>query len=86
MKGRLFSPSSHLEAYSTSVGRPGYCHSPVLAVKNVDVRRPILLRVSSDGANIYINFSLPLGLTPSTSVYSTVLVTWLSSLRLTYPY
>ena len=27
---------SHLEGSSTSVGRPGNCHSPVIAVENVD--------------------------------------------------
>ena len=32
----------HLEVSSTLVGHPGYCHSPVLAVKNVDIRQPIL--------------------------------------------
>ena len=37
---------------------------------------------------MYFNFGLPLGLTPSTSMSSTVLVihVWLSSLRLTCPY
>ena len=35
--------SAHLEGSSTSVGRPGYCHSPVIAVKNVVVRQPIPL-------------------------------------------
>ena len=34
----IFSPS-HLEGSSTSVGRPGHCQSPVLAVENVDVRQ-----------------------------------------------
>ena len=29
---------SHLEGSSTSVGRPGNCHSPVIAVENVDIR------------------------------------------------
>ena len=66
MKRRFVSPSSHLEGYSTSVGSPGYCHPPVRAVKNVDARRPILLRLSSDVINIYLNFSLPLGITHST--------------------
>ena len=37
---------------STSMDRPVYCHSPVLAVKNVDVRQPILLHVSSDGVHV----------------------------------
>ena len=32
---------------------------------------------------MHLNFALPLGLTPSTSMFSTVLVIWLSSLRLT---
>ena len=41
--------SSHFEGSSTSVGRPGYCHSPVIAVKNIDARQPILLYISSDG-------------------------------------
>ena len=36
--------------------------------------------------SMYLNFGLPLGLTPSTSMSSTVLVIWLSSLRLTCPY
>ena len=49
-------PSSHLECSSTSVGRPGYCHSPVLAFKNVDARHPILLDVSSDGVK-YLNYA-----------------------------
>ena len=44
--------TSHLEGYSASVGRHGYCHSPVLAVKNVDVRQPILLDVSPDGVHV----------------------------------
>ena len=43
---------SHLEGSSTSVGRPGYCHSPVFAVMNVDVRQPVLLHVSSDGIHV----------------------------------
>ena len=33
--------------------------------------------------SMYRNFGLPLGLTPSTTMTSTVLVVWLSSLRLT---
>ena len=41
-----------IDVFLTSVGRPGYCHSPVVAVENVDVRQPILLRVASDGVNI----------------------------------
>ena len=36
--------------------------------------------------SMYLNFGLPLGLTLSTSMSSTVLVIWLSSLRLTCPY
>ena len=40
---------SHIEGSSTSVGRPGYCHSPVIAVKTVDVPQPILLNISFDG-------------------------------------
>ena len=36
--------------------------------------------------SLYPNFGLPLGLTPSTSMSNTVLVIWLSSLRLTCPY
>ena len=76
---------SHLEGSSTSVGRPGSCQSPVLAIENVDVCQPILLDVSFDGI-MYLNFGFPLGLTPSTTMSSTVLVVWLSSLRLTCPY
>ena len=29
---------SHLEGSSTSMGHPGYCHCPLLSVKNADVR------------------------------------------------
>ena len=36
--------------------------------------------------SMYLNFGLPLDLTPSTSMSSTALVIWLSSLRLTCPY
>ena len=36
--------------------------------------------------SMYRNFGLPLGLTPSTTMSSTVLVIWLWSLRLTCPY
>ena len=36
--------------------------------------------------SIYLSFGLPLGLTHCTSMSSTVLVIWLSSLRLTGPY
>ena len=45
-------PDSHLDGFSTSVGHPGYCHSPVIAVKNVDVGQPILLDISTDSAHI----------------------------------
>ena len=44
--------NSHLEDSSTSVGRPGHCQSPVLAVENVDVCQPILLDVSFDGIHV----------------------------------
>ena len=47
----LFSPS-HLEGSSTSVGRPGHCQSPVLAVENVDVRQRILFDVPPDGVHV----------------------------------
>ena len=40
---------SRLEGSSTSVGRPGHCQYPVLAIENVDVCQPILLDVSFDG-------------------------------------
>ena len=36
--------------------------------------------------SMYLNFGLPLGLTPSTTMFSTVLGVWLSSQRLTCPY
>ena len=36
--------------------------------------------------SMYLNFGLRLGLTPSTSMSNTVVVLWLSSLRLTCPY
>ena len=36
--------------------------------------------------SMYLNFGLPRGLTPSTTMSSTVLVVWHSSLRLTCPY
>ena len=42
---------------------------------------PIYARVS-----MYLNVGLPLGLTPSISMSSTVPVIWVSHLRLTYPY
>ena len=41
------------EGSSTSVGRPGNCQSPVLAVENVDVRQSILLDISLDGIHVY---------------------------------
>ena len=47
---------SHIEGSSTPMGLScspcTYCHSPVLAVNNVDVREPILLHLSSDGVHI----------------------------------
>ena len=46
-----FSPS-HLEGSSTSVGRPGHCQSPVIAVENVDVRQRILFDVPPDGVHV----------------------------------
>ena len=79
-----FSPS-HLEGSSTSVGCPGNCQSPVLAVENVDDVSPFFL-IYLLMVSMYLNFSLPLGITPSTSMSNTVLVIWLSSLRLTCPY
>ena len=64
---------------------PGYYHSPVPAVTNVDVLSPfflisllmllISLCLSSSGSHV-----------PSISMSCTVLVTWLSSLYLTCPY
>ena len=68
------SASSHFEGSSTSVGRPGYCHSPVIPVKNVDVHQPILLDISPVMVSMYLSFGIPLGLTPSTSMSSTILV------------
>ena len=35
-----------------SMGRPGNCQSPVLAIENVDVCQPILLDVSFDGIHV----------------------------------
>ena len=35
-----------------SVGRSGYYHYPVIAVKNVDVRQAILLHIFTDGIHI----------------------------------
>ena len=35
-----------------------YCHSPVIAVKNVDVRQPILLHISPDSVHIIVCFFL----------------------------
>ena len=85
---QIFSPSClelmAVPHWSVTSSVTGYCHSPVLAVKNVDVRQPILLYISLLMVSIiiiYLNFGLPLGLTPFTS--STVRVIWLSSLRLT---
>ena len=46
------SPPSHLEGSSTSVGRPGNCQSPVLAIENVDVRQRILFDVPPDGVHV----------------------------------
>ena len=40
---------SHLDGSFTSVGGRGYCHSPALAVNNVDVHQPTLLHINSDG-------------------------------------
>ena len=48
----VISHLSHLEGSSTSVGRPGNCQSPVLAVENVDVRQSILLDISLDGIHV----------------------------------
>ena len=59
------------------MGPPGYLHSPVLVVTNIDVRQPILRQISSaDGIykKNYLSFGIPLGLTPATSMSSTVLV------------
>ena len=39
---------SHLEGSSTSVGRPGNCQSPVIAVENVDVRQSSILDIALD--------------------------------------
>ena len=47
-----YSHLSHLEGSSTSVGRPGNCQSPVLAIENIDVRQPILFDVSPGGVNV----------------------------------
>ena len=46
-----FSPS-HIEGSFTSVGRPGHCQSPVLAIENVDICQPILLDVSFDSIHV----------------------------------
>ena len=43
---------SQLEGSPTSVGPPGKCHSPVIAVENVDVGQPILVDISSDGIHV----------------------------------
>ena len=50
---RPYSPS-HLEGSSTSICRPGYCNSPVLVIKNVDVHQPTPLGISSDGVHARI--------------------------------
>ena len=52
------------------MGRPGNCHSPVIAVENVDVSPFFLMSLLM--VSMYLNFGLPLGLTPSTSMSSTV--------------
>ena len=84
--------SSHFltfEGSSTSMVRPGYCHYPVTAVKNVDVRQPILVDISSDGVHIYILILvfLCISLSHLLRFYLRVqhcFVMWLSSLRLIY--
>ena len=81
----IFSPSSHLEGSSTSVGRPGHCKYPVLAVENVDVCQPILLDVSFDGIHVSQLRSSYRSLTLYT-MSRTVLVVWHSSIRLTCTY
>ena len=42
----------HSHLLITSVGRPGHCQSPVLAVENVDVRQLILFDVPPDGVHV----------------------------------
>ena len=44
-------PPSHIEGSSTSVGRTGYSYSPVVVVKNVDDRKPIVLGISPGGVH-----------------------------------
>ena len=58
--------SSNLEGSSTSVGRPGNGHSPIIAVENVDVGQPILLDISSDGVRVSEILILQIG--PVTSL------------------
>ena len=41
----IYSPYSHIDGSSASMGRPGYCHSPVLDGKKIDVRLHILLDI-----------------------------------------
>ena len=67
------------------MGRPGYCHSPVIRSRMLTSVSPFFL-IYLLMVSMYLNFGLPLGLTPSTSMSSTVLVVLLSSLRLTCPY
>ena len=43
---------SHLEGSSTSVGRPGNCQTPVIAIENVDIRQRIIFDVSPDGVHV----------------------------------
>ena len=43
-------PLSYLS--TCSLGRSGNCHSPVLAIENVDVHQPILLDISFDCVHI----------------------------------
>ena len=52
-----------IDGSSISVGCPGNCHYPILAVKNVNVREPILLNISLLVVSMYINCGLPLCLT-----------------------
>ena len=59
--------------------------SPVIAVKNVDVHHGVFF-ISLLMVSMSPNVVLPLGPTPSTSMSSTVLVIWLSSLHLACPY
>ena len=82
--GSVNTDPSGLEGFSTSAGLPGNSHCPVFAVKNVFCIIAFCL-ISLLIVSMYINFGLPLGLAP-TSMSSTVLVIWLSSLHLTCPY